>query len=168
MAVLLNPYQTTVGAGTKTLHNSQSPSGSTAGAIANVTFKGGNMIGTVPGWSDRKINHRSAAVFELSVTAGTSAGTDTLNAYLQYTLDGGVSWQDFASFVQVLGNGTFPLASYLQYATDQTTTGATVTHSDGALAAGTVVKGPIGSPWRVKLVQAGTTAQFTVAVYVGH
>lgn len=161
MAVLLDTYQTTVGAGTVTGHASLP--GLSVGA--GKTRVGGNVFGTVEGW-DKFSRPLTSAVFELQTTAATNLVGDTLDVYLQYTLDGGVFWQDFGHFGQLVGNGGVN-HSFLQFNAFQTTTGATVTASDGALAAGTIVKGPIGSVWRVKLVQAGTTAQFTIAVYVG-
>lgn len=163
MAVLLDVYQTTLGAGTVTGHAAL-PNGATL--PAGITRVNGNVFGSTLAGFEKFNMPIGSAVFEVNCSAATSLVSDTLDVYLQYTLDGAANWQDFAHFAQILGNGGLT-HSYLQYCTYQTTTGATVTASDGALAAGTIVKGPIGSLWRVKLVQAGASAQFTVAVYVG-
>lgn len=46
-----------------------------------------------------------ALVLQLEVTAAATESSDTLDVYLQTTLDGGSSWVDVYHFTQVLGNG---------------------------------------------------------------
>lgn len=46
-----------------------------------------------------------ALVFQLNVTAAATDSGDTLDVYIQTTLDGGATWVDIYHFTQVLGNG---------------------------------------------------------------
>lgn len=106
-----------------------------------------------------------AAVFLLNVTAVAAGAGDTLDVFVQHSIDDGTNFDDFIHFTQVLGNGgvkklraqwllyggapTVPLGPYL----------------DGSMAAG-VNQGPIGSTWRTKIVVVGGTAAFTFTLAV--
>jgi hypothetical protein len=46
-----------------------------------------------------------ALVLQLDVTAAATDVGDTLDVYVQTTLDGGTNWVDIYHFTQVLGNG---------------------------------------------------------------
>jgi hypothetical protein len=95
-----------------------------------------------------------AAVVYLDVTAAATAGSDTLNVYVQHSWDGGTTWDDIISFTQVLGNGGAKneRATWVAVAAP---TSAIAAKSDAALTAGTVRQGPVGSTWRVKWVIGG-------------
>lgn len=105
--------------------------------------------------------------FLLNVTAlGVGVG-DTLNVYVQSTIDGGTTYNDFVSFTQVLGNGGVKKfeADWNGLQGPTTPLGAP---ADGALSAG-VKQGPIGSGLRVKWTIAGGTATFTFSLVAqGH
>jgi hypothetical protein len=106
-----------------------------------------------------------SAVFQLTVSAAATDAGDTLDVYLQHTVDGGTTWDDFAHFTQVLGNGGAKkfLASWSRVPTPESELKAP---ADAALAAG-VLQGPVGPTWRVKwvIVDAGTVnVSFTFAV----
>lgn len=101
--------------------------------------------------------------FQLAVTAAAAAVGDTLNVYVQSSTDG-TTWDDFVSFTQVLGNG-----GVKNFAAGWTAVGTApaALHplTDGTLAAGSVNQGPNGDLWRVKWVIAGSTPNFTFAVF---
>jgi len=110
-------------------------------------------------------NLYDSAVFLLSVTAAATDVGDTLDVYLQHSPDGGTTWDDFAHFTQVLGNGGVKkfLASWAHWVTAESEMKAP---ADAGLAAG-VLQGPVSSTWRVKwvIVDAGTDdASFTFSV----
>lgn len=103
------------------------------------------------------------ARFVLKVTAAAAAAGDTLDVYVQRTIDGGTTWDDFVHFTQVLGNGgvkTF-IAEWTKEVTPETELRAP---ADGALAAGVLQGGPFGEDIRVKWVIAGSTPNFTFTV----
>jgi hypothetical protein len=109
-------------------------------------------------------NLYDAAVFLLSVSAAATDAIDTLDVYLQSSPDGGTTWDDFAHFTQVLGNGGVKkyLATWSQFVTAESEMKAP---ADAALAAG-VLQGPVSSTWRVKwvVVDANANASFTFSV----
>lgn len=84
-----------------------------------------------------------------------SGGTNA-TAYLQTSLDAGVSWIDIMSF-------QFTTASGVKVATcvDLTAITSAVTPGDGALSANTAVSGIIGDRFRVKYTTTGTYAGST-------
>lgn len=104
----------------------------------------------------------------LNVTAAATAAGDTLNVYIQSTIDGGTTYNDFISFTQVLGNG-----GAKKFEADWnaiiTPTTAQAAPTDGTLAAG-VKQGPIGAGLRVKWTIATVTApSFTFSILAqGH
>jgi hypothetical protein len=105
------------------------------------------------------------AVVLLDVTAAATAVDDTLDVYVQHSVDGS-AWDDFIHFTQVLGNG-----GAKQFYARWTPLGAAPeaelgAPQDAALAAG-VLQQPVGLLWRVKwvLVDAGADdASFTFSV----
>jgi len=110
-------------------------------------------------------NLYDSAVFLLSVSAAATDVGDTLDVYLQSSPDGGTTWDDFAHFTQVLGNGGVKkfLASWAHWVTAEA---EMKPPADAGLAAG-VLQGPVSSTWRVKwvVVDAGTAnASFTFSV----
>jgi len=106
-----------------------------------------------------------SAIFQLAVSAAATDVGDTLDVFIQHTVDGGTTWDDFVHFTQVLGNGGAKkfLASWSRAPTPESELKAPV---DGTLAAG-VLQGPVGPSWRVKwtVVDAGTAnVSFTFSV----
>jgi hypothetical protein len=104
-----------------------------------------------------------AMALQLVVSAaGTGAG-DTLNVYVQHSVDGGSTYDDFISFTQVLGNGGTKRfeAQWVRDAIPNTPLRAA---SDGALSPG-VILGPVGDNWRIKwVIVDGSSASFTFAL----
>lgn len=106
------------------------------------------------------------ASFLLSVTAAATDVGDTFDLYLQFSPDGGTTWQDFIHFTQVLGNGGAKkyLAAWQATVAPSSLLAAP---QDGALAAG-VRQGPIGTTIRAKavVVDANADASFTWSLYM--
>ncbi len=82
------------------------------------------------------------------------SGGATVDAWLQTTLDGGLTWIDIANwhFTTAVGTTIYNLA---------VTTALSITPTDGALAANTVVDGVLGPQFRVKWATTGTYAGAT-------
>lgn len=104
------------------------------------------------------------ATLQLTVSAAATDVGDTLDVYIQHSVDGGTTWDDFVHFTQVLGNGGAKkfLAAWSSTITPTTALGAP---ADGALAAG-VKQGPIGPQIRVKwvVVDADVDGSFTFGI----
>src|ERR1051325_11319265 len=108
----------------------------------------------------RKFYNIQAAAFLLNVTVAATAAGDTLNVYIQSSMDAGTTWDDFVSFTQVLGNGGAKkfMAYWNGMITPETELGAP---GDGVLAAG-VKQGPIGEQVRIKwVIVSGSAPSFT-------
>ncbi len=104
-----------------------------------------------------------AVIFFLDVTAAAQLVGDTLNVYIQSSMDG-IVWDDFVSFTQVLGNGG--AKQYIaRWFRDLSPEAELAAPSDKALAAG-VRQGPVPcSYWRVAWVIAGgANKSFTFSV----
>ena len=133
-------------------------------ALALIPAAARTTSGNSGALANLKPERLSGAAFQLAVTAAAAAGGDTLNVYVQHSTDQGVTWDDFVSFTQVLGNG-----GVKNFIAGQTAQGAApaAMHpvADGSLAAGSVNQGPLGDLWRVKWVIAGATPNFTFAVF---
>lgn len=103
------------------------------------------------------------ALYMLDVTAAATDVGDTLDVYIQSSIDG-TTWDDFIHFTQVLGNGGAKklIAAHNSTITPTTAMGPAV---DGALAAG-VKQGPVGSQFRIKyvIVDADANASFTFSI----
>jgi hypothetical protein len=104
--------------------------------------------------------------FLLDVTAAGTLVGDTLDVYVQSSPDGGLTFDDFIHFTQVLGNGgakQFTAA----WSRDIAPTAALGPLKDGTLAAG-VNQGPVSRNGRVKwvIVNGGGTHSFTFSVAV--
>ncbi len=111
----------------------------------------------------------AGAAFHLNVTAAATEVGDTLDVYIQHSVDGGATFTDFVHFTQVVGNATEPVDIFAHWVALMTPTAAVHATEDAALAAG-VKQGPIGNIWRVKwvIVAASTTdnESFTFGVHV--
>lgn len=106
-----------------------------------------------------------SAVFLLDVTAAATDVDDTLNVFLQHSVDGGSTYDDFVAWTEVLGNGGAKAeqAHWSRVALPESELRAAV---DAALGDG-VLQGPVGNDWRLKwtIVDPGAgTASFTFAV----
>ncbi len=80
------------------------------------------------------------------------AGGTTVDAYIQTTLDGGVTWFDIMNFHFTTAAGTKVSAccAYIAPASQAFTPG------DAALAANTIIQGVLGTQIRAKYVTTGT------------
>ena len=123
--------------------------------------------GTVTGFPVRLDSASEAVEVLLNVTAAAAGATDTLNVYVQGTVDSGTTWDDIMSFTQVLGNGGVKkfLARWTPRIAPEVEMAAP---TDATLAAGNVQQGPHGLLWRVKAVVVNVTAAaFTFKVSAG-
>lgn len=91
-----------------------------------------------------------ALTVQAKLTYG-SGGT-TIDAYLQTSLDQGITWIDVANFHFTTASATKVLTLNSQ------TVVASFSPTDGAIAADTVKDGVFGDQWRVKTVSVGTYA----------
>jgi hypothetical protein len=134
--------------------------------LASGTAQGaGTVITPAPATPAQHFEIVVGAVFVLNVTAAAAGAGDTLNVYVQHSIDDGVLFDDFVSFTQVLGNGGVKKfrASWLMYGGSPTVPLGPLL--DGTLAAG-VNQGPVGGTWRTKTVVVGGTAAFTYTLSV--
>jgi hypothetical protein len=88
----------------------------------------------------------------------TSGGT-TADAWVQTSFDGGVTWCDVANFHFLLAN-----ARLFMNVSSVTSIVATVTPTDGTLAANTATPGVFGTLWRVKYTTTGTYVGTTMRI----
>lgn len=137
------------------------PAGSILLPSALRNASGTQLLGEQQGGAQPSVNFSpdttrlAAVVFSLSATAAAGTAT-TLNVYVQHSVDGGTTWDDFVSFNQILLADTFPevyLAAWEQLPGTPWTP-----HKAGAaaLTAGSVLNGVVGSDWRVQWVLGGT------------
>jgi hypothetical protein len=105
------------------------------------------------------------AVFFLNVTAAGVGAGDTLDVYVQHSLDDGVNYDDFVHFTQALGNGGAKKFKAVWLLYGGTPTVALGPLLDGTMAAG-VNQGPVGPMWRTKVIAVGGTAAFTFTLSV--
>lgn len=113
-------------------------------------------------------NSPSAASLQLNVTATATDVLDTLDVYVQHSVDGGDTWTDFVHFSQVVGNtGARRFsASWVEPSTPESSEEMVIA-PDAAMSAG-VRQVPVGPVWRVKwvVVDSGTdNASFTFSVH---
>lgn len=126
----------------------------------------GTVTALAPATPQQHFEEIVAALFVLNVTAAAVGAGDTLDVYVQSSIDDGTIWDDFIHFTQVLGNGGLKKfkAAWSLYGGAPTVTMGQL--QDGALAAGSVNQGPIGNTWRTKTVVAGGTAAFSYTLSV--
>jgi len=106
-----------------------------------------------------------AGVFQLNVTAAATAVADTLDVYIQHSLDG-TNFDDFVRFTQVLGNGGAKVFLARWNAIGAAPEAEQGAPQDAAMSAG-VLQQPVGNILRVKwvIVDDGTDdASFTFGV----
>ncbi len=118
----------------------------TTAVTASVTT--GTQLGTI-----RSRNPQSA-VIQGALTYG-SGGT-TARAWVQTSIDGGVTWIDVADF-----SFTTSSARFIYNLSAQTPVTTQYTATDGTLSANTSKDGILGQTWRVKYTTTGTYAGST-------
>lgn len=118
---------------------------------------------SVPDAIARVIAASKRGLFLLDLTAAATDVGDTLDVYIQSSVDG-TTWDDFIHFTQMLGNGGAKkfTAAWNGEITPTTAMGAP---ADAALSAG-VKQGPIGPNLRVKwvVVDADVDCSFTFTI----
>lgn len=120
----------------------------------------GTTVQAAPTTPPQHFEQIVAATFLLNVTVAATGAGDTLDVYVQHSIDDGTNFDDFIHFTQVLGNGGAKKlrAQWLMYGGSPTV--PLGPYLDATMAAG-VNQGPIGGFWRTKLVVVGGTAAFT-------
>ena len=103
-------------------------------------------------------------VLQVTVTASAGTGSPTLDLYLQHSVDGKATWDDFIHFTQL----TTTSQAYAQWLRDVTPTTPAHLQEDKAISAATVNQGPVGTDWRFAWVIAGTLPSFTFEVWAEH
>lgn len=108
-----------------------------------------------------------SAVFELVVSVAATEAGDTLDVYVQHSIDGGTTYDDVVHFTQVLGNGGAKKFT-AEWRADVLPDSELHAPADASLAAG-VLQGPKGATWRLKWVivdaNANVNQSFTFAVH---
>lgn len=106
------------------------------------------------------------AALVLDVTVAGSQAGDLLDVYLQSAPGDGATWDDFAHFTQVLGNGG--AKKFIAWWTRDVTPEAEIAAPVDATMAVGVKQGPIGSDVRVKwlIVNGGGTHSFTFTLSI--
>ena len=102
-----------------------------------------------------------AIVFQLEVTAAATATADTLDVYVQTTVDGS-TWLDAIHFTQVVGDG-----GAKRYISKVSASLALTEYETGTSLGAAAVRHIFGSQWRVRwaIVDDGTdNASFTFSV----
>lgn len=100
--------------------------------------------------------------FQLDATAAATDVGDTLDVYIQTTLDGGTNWIDIVHFTQVLGNG-----GAKRYISKISASLALTEFEVGTALGAAAVRHLVGSQYRVRwaITDSGTdNASFTFSV----
>lgn len=100
-------------------------------------------------------------VFQLDLTAAATESGDTLDVYVQTTIDG-TNWLDAVHFTQVLGNG-----GTKRYVSKLSASLALTEYEVGTALGAAAVRHIFGAQWRVRwaITDASTTnASFTFSV----
>jgi hypothetical protein len=101
----------------------------------------------------------------VKVTAAPSGGSGAvLDVYYQYSVDNGMTWQDFAHLQVSQQTGTW----FIPVSVITAGSTSVPTPSDGALAANTIVQGPIGDMLRIKYSTSygSSTGNWTFQAFV--
>jgi hypothetical protein len=119
--------------------------------LANQTITTAQALAVVPGGPFKLVDAPTSLCVQATFTYG-SGGT-TVNAYVQTTVDNGLTWIDIAqfSFATTSARMVFNLNSQTPVTTQYAAT-------DGTLAANTAKDGVLGPIFQVKLVTTGTYA----------
>jgi len=87
------------------------------------------------------------------------SGGTTVKAFIQTTLDGGVTWIDIACLAFATAN-----AVKVSKLSISTALAAAITPTDGTLTDNTILDGLLGDQFRVKVISTGTYVDTTLAV----
>jgi hypothetical protein len=122
--------------------------------LTNQTITAAQALAVVPGGPLSLVDAPTSLCVQANFTYG-SGGT-TVNAYVQTSVDGGLTWIDIAqfSFTTASARSVFNLNSQTPVTTQYTAT-------DGTLTANTAKDGILGPLYRVKLATTGTYAGAT-------
>lgn len=104
-----------------------------------------------------------AAEFDLNLTAAATDAADTLDVYVDTSMDGGTLWINIIHFTQLLGNGGAKRETMAINPRGNVGTAPTVTAADLAAAG---VRHLLGGQYRVRYAQvdANANAVFTFTV----
>jgi hypothetical protein len=127
--------------------------------LANLSITAAQALAVVPGSNLQLLDSPRSLLIQGNFTYG-SGGT-TVNAYVQTSLDGGLTWTDIAQFSFATASGRF-----LYNLNSQTTHATQVTPTNGALTANTAVDGVLGPLYQVQVVTTGTYAATTLRIDV--
>jgi hypothetical protein len=72
--------------------------------VNQILLASGTVTASGTGAAVASLGEWSSIIWQLDVTAAAAAVGDTLDVYIQTTIDG-TNWLDFVHFTQVLGNG---------------------------------------------------------------
>ncbi len=121
---------------------------------ASITTAAAGVLGsTFSGFSAAQ-----AMTFQAKFTYVASSAT-SVDAYIQTSLDGGLTWCDIAEF-----NFTTASATKTQNVSGMTVINASATVTDGTLTANTSINGMLGDQLRVKYTSVGTYGAGTTLV----
>lgn len=126
--------------------------------LAATTTAGGAQTGT--GTAVTGLGEWKVMILQLDVTAAATDAIDTLDVFVQTTIDG-TNWVDIYHFTQVLGNGSAK-RYYGKLVWD-----AALTEFENATALGAAGgRAIVGDQYRVRYAQvdAGSNASFTFSV----
>lgn len=104
-----------------------------------------------------------AAEFDLNVTAAATDVGDTLDVYVDTTMDGAATWLNVVHFTQCLGNGGAKHETAVVNPTASVAVAPVNTAADGASGA---VRNLLGSSFRVRYVQVDANANASFAFTV--
>jgi len=100
-----------------------------------------------------EITGRRKWIFLLNVTASATDAGDTLDVYVDFSIDGGTTWINAVHFTQQAGNG----AAKKEYAVlDGTTPGTSVVVATSDAASAAVRPAAFGPLWRARWAIADT------------
>jgi hypothetical protein len=108
-----------------------------------------NNIGRDPGLIE-------LMVVELNATTVTT----TVDVYIQHSVDGGSNYDDFINLH--VAAAAIKYAQWSRSAVSATAANNVHSKSDAALTANTVLTGPVGSDWRIKVVTVGANSAYTL------
>lgn len=105
------------------------------------------------------------ARFVLDVTAAGTLAADTLDVFVQQSIDGGVTYDDVVHFTQVLGNGG-AVKHIAEWQSNITPEADLHAPADGTFAVGVRQGGLLTPPLRAKwtIVNGGGTHAFTFSI----
>lgn len=130
--------------------------------LATTTVTGNT---TVAGTAVTGVDVFTLLTLLLTISAKTFDASTTLDVYVQYSPDGGTTWDDLAHFAQVtnaaMGNG-----KYVAFVNSRGSSAVDRAVTDGTLAANSVRSVHWGDRLRVKLVPANVAGTDTITVKV--